>query len=110
MAKALSDTFIAFLDFDSTVKLTKARNIWNASQDKEGALLAGAYLSAILPSSSAYQDALKLEKAIRERIGEEWEFYKELQRSSTELDKERIEAARAIGIAYAKNQPTLKEE
>jgi hypothetical protein len=48
---------------------------------------------------------------IRERIGEEWEwakdlkdFGKEMARSQVELEKMRIEAARAIGEAYAENQ------
>ena len=108
---AILSTFQTFVDQDCTAKINKARHAWNASQDREGAKVAGAYLAAINPAAQCYDDAMELADEIRQRIGEEWEwakdlneFSKEMARSQVDLEKMRIEAARAIGVAYAENQ------
>lgn len=93
-----------YIDYDCAVKVNKARAIWNSSQDKEGATLAGAYLASIDPASSCWEDALALAGTIRKRIGDDWEFSKELIRDSVMLEKEKIEAMRAIGVAFGQNQ------
>lgn len=105
--QCMLEVFQAYVDYDCAVKVNKARAIWNASQDKEGALLAGAHLAAIDPSSSCFEDALALAETIRLRIGDDWEFSKELQRDAVMLEKSRIEAIRAIGVAYGENQKAL---
>lgn len=74
---------------------------------KEGAALAGAYLASIDPSSSYRDEALALAEQIRKRIGDDWEFAKEQQRDAVALEKARIEAIRAIGVAYGENQKAL---
>lgn len=105
--KCMLEIFQEFVDFDCAVKVNKARTIWMASQDKEGAALAGAYLASIDPASSCWDEALALAEQIRARIGDEWEFAKELQRDAVELERARIEAIRAIGVAYGENQKAL---
>ncbi len=111
---AILSTFQTYVDQDCTAKINKARQAWNASQDREGAKIAGAYLAAINPAAQCFADAEELADEIHERIGEEWEwakdmkeFGKEMARSQVELEKMRIEAARAIGEAYAENQPDI---
>ena len=111
---AILSSFQTYLNQDCAGKINKARHAWNASQDREGAKIAGAYLAAINPAAQCYDDAMELADEIRERIGEEWEwakdlkeFGKEMARSQVELEKMRIEAARAIGEAYAENQPDI---
>ena len=108
---AIQSTFQSFVNQDCTVKINKARQAWNATQNREGAKVAGAYLAAINPASQCFDEVTELADEIRERIGEEWEwakdlkeFSKEMARSEVELEKMRIEAARAIGEAYAENQ------
>lgn len=100
-----------FVDYDCAVKVNKAQTIWSASQDKNGAKLAGAYLASIDPSSSCWEDALLLAEKIRARIGDDWEFSKELARDSIKLENARIDAIRAIGVAFGENQKskTIKE-
>lgn len=105
--KCMLDIYQEYVDFDCAVKVNKARAIWNASQDKEGAALAGAYLASIDPASSCWDDALALAEQIRKRVGDDWEFAKELQRDAVALEKARIEAIRAIGVAYGENQKAL---
>ena len=111
---AILDVFQSWVDTDCAAKIGKARAIWNAGQDREAAKLAGAYLAAINPASSCSAEAFALADEIRERIGEEWEwakdlkeFGKEMARSQVELEKMRIEAARAIGEAYGNNQQAV---
>jgi len=108
---AILSTFETYLNYDCTAKINKARQAWNAAQDRDGANIAGAYLAAINPASQCSDEATELADEIRQRIGEEWEwakdlkeFGKEMARSQVELEKMRIEAARAIGVAYAENQ------
>jgi len=105
--KCMLEIFQQYIDFDCAVKMNKARAIWNASQDKAGAALAGAYLVSIDPASSCSGDVLALAEQIRKRIGDDWEFAKELQRDEVALEKARIEAVRAIGVAYGQNQKAL---
>ena len=101
------EIFKEYVDFDCAVKVNKARAVQNASQNKEGAALAGAYLASIDPSSSCRDAALALAEQIRKRIGDDWEFAKEQQRDAVALEKARIEAIRAIGVAYGENQKAL---
>ena len=105
--RSMLEIYQEFVNYDCAIKVNKARAIWNASQDKEGAALAGAYLASIDPSSSCWDDALALAESIRSRIGDDWEFSKELMRESIVLEKAKIEAIRAIGIAFGKNQKAL---
>lgn len=105
--QCMMDAFQEYVNFDCSLKVNKARAIWYANQNMEGANQAGAYLAAIDPSSSCWGDALELAEQIRARIGDEWEFSKELQREAVAIEKNRIEAIRAIGIAFGENQKAL---
>lgn len=102
--QCMFEIYQQYVDYDCTVKVSKARAVWNASQDKEGAALAGAYLASIDPASSCWDDALALAETIRERIGDNWEFSKELMRDSVTLEKAKIDAIKAIGVAFGQNQ------
>lgn len=109
--QATLSIFQQYVDLDCSQKVSKARSVWAASQNREGAKLAGAYLAAINPASSCTEDAQALVDQIYQRIGEEWEWAKDLKefskeqaRSASELAKLRIEAARGIGEAWAERQ------
>ena len=112
--EAILSTMQTYVNQDCTAKINKARQVWNTTQDREGAKLAGAYLAAINPAAQCFDEAAELANEIHERIGEEWEwakdmkeFSKEMARSQVDLEKMRIEAARAIGEAYGQNQPNV---
>lgn len=105
--QCMLDIYKQYIDYDCAIKVNKARAAWNASQDKEGATLAGAYLASIDPSSSCQEDALALAESIRSRIGDDWEFYKEITRDSVQTERDKIEALKAIGVAYGENQKAV---
>ena len=102
--KAMLNIWQEYVNYDCAIKLAKARAVWNAGQNKESALLAGAYLATIDPASSCYGEVIALGDEIYKLIGDEWEFYKELKRGEVALEQSRIEAMRAIGVAYGQNQ------
>lgn len=107
VSRCMLEVYQQYVNYDCAVKVNKARVIWNASQDKTGAALAGAYLMSIDPASSCWDEALQLAETIRLRIGDDWEFSKELLRDAVALEEARIEAARAIGVAYGQNQKAM---
>lgn len=90
---------------DCKVNLQFARNAWNTSQDYEAALDAVDYLSAIDPSADCYRDAQRLSNDIGKRMldidNREWNFVLKGQN----LEAQKIDAARAVGVAYGENQP-----
>ena len=105
--QCMLEIYQQYVDYDCAVKVNKGRAIWNATQNKEGAILAGAYLASIDPASSCWSDALSLAETIRARIGDDWEFSKELMRDAVMLEKNKIEAIRAIGVAFGQNQKAI---
>lgn len=108
---ALVEVFQSYVDYDGAQKVAAARAVWAAAQDKEAAAKAGALLASIDPSSSAIPDAQQLAEQIRQRIGDDWEFYKEIARETVAIEKSRLAAIRDIGVAYGENQKstTLNE-
>jgi len=96
-----------YIDKDCQIKLQQANAIWNASQDYESALQAGAVLASIDPDASCFQDIKqlfnKIEKSIIQRDDREWKYILKEQMQ----ESERIEAIRAIGVAYGTNQPNV---
>lgn len=105
--QCMLEIFQQYVDYDCAVKVNKARAVWIASQDKEGATLAGAYLASIDPASSCWDDALTLADEIRTRIGDDWEFSKELLRDAVQTERDRIDALKAIGVAFGENQKAV---
>lgn len=93
------------IDRDCRVSLQNARNIWNTRQDYEGAMSAVQYLAAIEPSSGCFGDAQRMSNEIGQRVREiddrEWTFVLKDQ----DLQARKIDAARAVGVAYGENQP-----
>jgi hypothetical protein len=94
-----------YIDHQCKMKLQTATAIWTSSQDYQSATNAGAILSEIDPDAACFSEAKTLFNKIEQRILEidkrEWNYIlKEQQQES-----ERIEAMRAIGVAYGNNQP-----
>lgn len=107
------------IDKQCKTDIMEAQNAWNAGQDEAAAKKASVFLGAIDPNSSCYSDAQGLSNTIAKRIQEldqraqdaekrEWEFKLKQQADAVNLEKSRINAARAIGVAKAQNQPKTK--
>lgn len=84
--------------------LSKARMVWVSKQNAEGADEASEYLNYIYPDASCYGDAMQLYKEIKNKVHEDWKFEMRHYTDSVSLESQRIEAIRAIGVAYGKGQ------
>lgn len=85
--------------------LNKARAIWSAGQDRAAAMDAGRLLSQIDPDAACYADAVNLANEIKKQIRSDIDFeMREKYKDNVKLEASRIEAMRAVGVAFGKGQ------
>jgi len=107
--KAIGPVYQRYIDFQCKVLLNQAKTAWMANQNNAGAEQAGRSLSAIDPEASCYGEAKQLMAQIAQKVLEDekrditWAM--KIHDDNTDLEKQRIEAARAVGVAYGENQP-----
>lgn len=93
------------LDRFNTYILNQARAIWAANQTKETAAQACALLAQIDPEAKCYSDASNLMTEIKSQMRSDIDFaMREKYRDSVELERSRIESAKAVGVAYGNGQ------
>lgn len=86
--------------------LAQAKAAWAAHPDEAGAEEAHSYLIQIDPDASCYKEAMELSAKISKTVKQNWDFENVTKyKDAVALEKQRIESARAIGVAWAKNQP-----
>lgn len=102
--QVLLSCYQMYIDYDCQVALAEAKNIWAAEQNAEGARKAGEQLKRIMPDASCYGDAQALYKEIKSKVLDDWKFEMKIYQDQIDLEKQRIEAARAIGVAYGSHQ------
>lgn len=90
------------IDADCKTKLQEATSVWNANQTVAGANQAGELLVSVDPHSACYGDVKALSDRIGKRVQEidnrEWQFKIDKEIG---LERDRIQAIRDIGVAYA---------
>ena len=95
----------AKINRDAMKILTEANALWAAGQDIETAQKVAALLANVDPSADLFDSVQKLSDKIAKRVKEidnrEWKYVLKEQAQ----ESERIEAVRAIGVAYGENQP-----
>jgi len=96
--------FHAYQDYACQKLLAQAKMAWAAEQNKVGAEKAGEYLGQIYPDAACYGDAMELYKEIKAKVLEDWHFQMKMYQDQVDLEKQRIEAARQVGIAYGNHQ------
>lgn len=85
--------------------LNKARTIWSASQDHAAAMDAGRLLSQIDPDAACYPDAVSLANEIKKQVRSDIDFeMREKYKDAVKLETSRIDAMRAVGVAFGKGQ------
>lgn len=96
--------FHAYQDYVCQKLLAQAKMAWAAEQNKVGAEKAGEYLGQIYPDAACYGDAMELYNEIKAKVLEDWHFQMKMYQDQVDLEKQRIEAARQVGIAYGNHQ------
>ncbi|MFK7811457.1 MAG: hypothetical protein AB8B59_03120 [Maribacter sp.] len=89
---------------DCKRKLNQASSIWAANQSLNAANEAGFLLASIDPRSNCFDDVKKLYEKIAVRVKDISDRGWEYQLKGLELEKDTIDAAREIGVAYGNNQ------
>lgn len=85
--------------------LNEAKAIWAAGQSQEEALKAGKILAQIDPEAACYDDAERLATEIKKQVRSDLDFeMRQKHTDSVKLESQRIEAMRAIGVAYGNGQ------
>lgn len=93
-----------YVDYLCSENLAKARSAWMAQQNASGATAAGEYLSKIYPDAKCYKDALSLYNEIKSKVLADWNFEIRKYEDNVSLEKQRILAWKAIGVAYGNHQ------
>ena len=94
-----------YVDNLCNINLAAARQAWAAQQNSTGANLAGEYLAQILPDAACYGEAMELYKEIKAKVLADWKFEMKMYQDGVDLEKQRIQAMRDVGVAYGENQP-----
>ena len=102
------DIYQQYLDNECNLNLAAARQAWAAEQNSNGAHAAGEYLANILPDAGCYDEAMELYKEIKAKVLDDWKFEMKKYQDSVDLESQRIDAMRQIGVAYGNHQPASK--
>lgn len=98
------DVFQKFVNQHCNENLAQAKSAWISSPDKDGALTASVFLSEIYPDAACYEEAMGLANEIKDRMGDEWRFTMKQWNDNVSLERQRIDAMREIGTAFAISQ------
>ena len=93
------------IDNQCAINLAAARTAWAAEQNSRGAYAAGEYLANILPDAECYGEAMDLYKEIKGKVLDDWKFEMKKYQDGVDIEKQRIDAARQVGVAYGTHQP-----
>ena len=97
------------IDAEATVLLEQAKSIWAAKQDGEGASEVADIICQINPQYTQYAEVAILRSAIEAKLQadakREWDFKMQQYEDNQQLKRSLVEAGKAVGMAWAKNQP-----
>ncbi len=106
-ANALATTiYTDRINYEGAQLLAKAEAEWAADPTSSGASRAYGYLTQIDPAADSFAAAKTLGKKMAASVKADYDFEtKEKYRNAVAIEKQRIKAARDIGVAWARNQP-----
>lgn len=94
-----------YINNQCNINLAAARQAWAAEQNAMGAAAAGEYLANILPDAACYGEAMDLYAEIKGKVLDDWKFEMKQYQDGIDLESQRINAMREVGVAYGTHQP-----
>lgn len=92
------------------VLLEQAKSVWATSQNTSGASKVTDIISNINPKCSIYTNVVALRNAVESELQadakREWNFKMQQYEDNQQLKRSLVDAAKAVGVAWAKKQPT----
>ena len=99
------DIYVKYRDRINNAILTNAEAIWATNQTQASAREAAFLLVQIDPESSAYKKGKELLSEMKKQIRADIDFeMREKYEDALELEKQRLECMRAVGVAYGNHQ------
>lgn len=96
------------MNFTASSLLAKARAAWAADPSAEGAAKAHEFLSQIDPEANCASEAKAFGEEVAKTTQKQWEFENVTKyKDAMSLQQRRIDAAKEIGVAWAKSRPQL---
>ena len=97
--------YTQYLDRMNLFLLNQAKALWAAGQDQQTAYDVCAMLAQIDPDAACYAEAGKLMKEVKSQVRSDIDFeMREKYHDQIKLEKDRIAAARAVGVAFGNGQ------
>lgn len=97
--------YVEHLDRMNLFLFNRAKALWSAGQTKQDALDVCEMLANIDPYANCYDDATKLMSEIKGQVRSDIDFeMRQKYNDSLQLERERIEAAMAVGVAFGNHQ------
>lgn len=97
--------YTKYLDRMNLFLLNQAKALWAAGQDQQTAYDVCALLAQIDPDADCYNDAAKLMKEVKGQVRSDIDLeMRDKYKDAVTLEKDRIAAARAVGVAYGNGQ------
>ena len=100
-----------YIDQLCAENLALAKTTWMSNQTSEGAMQAAQYLSQIYPDASCYKEAAELFQEIKNKVlkdwQDEWNFEMKKHDDAVDIEKQRINAWQAVGVAYGEGQQPI---
>lgn len=103
--------FQKYTDRSGERQLMQAKAIWASGISDNAAREAAYLLTQIDPSSKAYKEAGNLLNEIKEKasVNTPWNFRLKVYNDAVSLEQQRIEAAKAVGVAFGEGQKETME-
>lgn len=97
--------YVEHLDRMNLFLLNRAKALWSANQTKQAALEVCEMLANIDPYANCYDDATKLMAEIKGQVRSDIDFeMRQKYNDRLQLERDRIEAAMAVGVAFGNHQ------
>ncbi len=102
----MTEVWQARVNVEGMKLLTRAQAIWGARTDSEAAIEAANLLAQIDPESNSYAAAGELMREIKAKAEKNtpWDIGLKVYEDNVSLEKQRIDAAKEVAIAYGQNQ------
>lgn len=97
--------FQEYINWEGDKEYRAALAAWSVDPTATGAEEAFTHLLAIDPSSAAYAKGMKLADEMKKQVKSDRDFeYRQKYNDQIDLERRRIEAARAVGVAWGNGQ------
>lgn len=94
-----------YINYVGRKLLAEAKGAWATSPDAYGAEKAYVLLNQIDPDAACYKDAEALHNEMKKVVKENWDFENKTKyNNEIDMERRKIEAARAVGVAYGNGQ------